>query len=302
MTEKQPPTFTRSILAYHRPRVLLAAASAVCFALFWWIAGVLHVPEALHLDPSLATQSSPILSFLLAGILLALCTVIGTLIAGGVRTDAGLFAACAGLGAMAIRFGPAGQVYREADGVGIFIWLATETILFYALVAAGWWISERMHRRRWSVADTIRDGMNPTPFPLTAKILASLTHAAAMVLMLMLLLRSLDKAQSLASIVVAAAVASMIAHSLFGVTPALWMLIGPLLAGVIGFFMGFFSPGSWQTGHPGSALALAAPIDYASAGPVGALLGYWISRKWHAARQHEAIAKNTPPAAISAGS
>jgi hypothetical protein len=283
----------RSILQYHRPRGLLAIASAACLFLFWWMGGLLGVPEALYLDPSLATQDSPVGNFVLAAVTLVVCVVVGTLIAGTVRTDAGFFAACAGMGALAVRFGPAGQVYREAEGTGVFLWLALETVLWYGLVVGAWYVQWRLHRLGLSVVDRVRDGMTPATLPIAANILATATHAAAMCLLLVVLLRSDAKAQALASVGVASLVGSLVAHSLFATTPSYWMWLGPMVAGLIGYVMGFSTPGDWQIGHPGSPLARAMPIDYATAGPVGALIGYWMSRKWHASKQLEAISKQT---------
>ncbi len=283
----------RSILAYHRTRGLLALACLICFGLFWWVGNVLKIPAALYLDPSLATQDAPVINMLAIAVTLLLCTLIGTLIAGTVRSDAGFFAACVGMMAMAIRFGPGGQVYREAGGTGIFLWLIAETILFYALVAAAWWGQVWLHRKGLAVADTVRDGMSPSPYPLPVRILATITHAAATCLLLLVLLRSNDKSQALISITLASLIASLVAHSLFGVTPSAWMWAGPGIAGVVGYAIGLGNPGAWEIGHPGSPLARAMPLDYAAAGPAGALIGYWISRKWHAARQHDAAAEKT---------
>ncbi len=291
MTTADDDNLKRSILAYHRPRGLLAIASIICFALCWWIGRVLNVPEALRLDPSLTTQASPVLNFLIIAVMLMICTVIGTLIAGTVRTDAGFFAACCGLAAFAIRFGPAGQVYREAAGTGVFIWLAFETALFFTLVSGAWLMQRWLHGRGLSIDDQIRDGMEAQTFPIAAKLLATATHAATTCLLLMMLLRSDDKAQALASVALASLVGSLVAHSLFGVTPGAWFWAGAGVAGVVGYCIGFFTPGDWIIGHPGSMLANAAPIDYAAAGPAGALIGYWMSRKWHAGRQYDALQK-----------
>lgn len=281
------PTAKRSIVAYHQSRLLMAAALIANFSLFWWVGDALNIPESLYFGPTLAQQAAPILTYLAAGVTLIIATVVGTLIAGRVRADAGFFSACAGMAAWAIRFGTAGAAYRQAGSAAIFLWLAVEMILLAGLLAGAWYVQCWLGQKRLAVDDTKRDGMAQVQFPLIARILALGAHVACTCLLLLALLRSNDKAQALAAIGLASLVGSLVAHSLFSLTPSVWMWSAPIVAGFIGYLIGFAVPGHWMIGQPAWDMTRAIPMDYVSAGPAGALIGYWISRRWHAGRQQE---------------
>lgn len=235
-------------------------------------------------------QQGWILSYLMTAILLGVCVVIGSFIAGTVRRDAGFFAACLGLTALSIRFGPIHFAYREAETDGVFIALIVELVLWFVLIGGAWWLQQWLHGRKLTVADTVRDQMDEIDHPLGIKLLATGTHIATMCVVVLLLAKTDSKAQALAAVGLGGLLASMLAHSLFGVGSSIWMWAGAFGAGVIGYAMAASPTGdAWRIGNIAVPLARAIPLDYASAGPAGAVLGYWFSRKWHTARQKEAI-------------
>ena len=62
-------------------------------------------------------------------------TIICTLIAGSVRTDAGLFCTALGLIIVSLRGGAMRYTLFEAGGSGVFYKLAVELVLLFALIA-----------------------------------------------------------------------------------------------------------------------------------------------------------------------
>src|SRR5690606_31548200 len=118
----------------HWPRFLLIAAAGVCFGIFWWASGALRIPPESGYQPRLLMQQGWILSCLMTAILLGVCVVIGSFIAGTVRRDAVFFAACLGLTALYIRVGPIHFAYREAETDGVFIAPIVELVLWFVLI------------------------------------------------------------------------------------------------------------------------------------------------------------------------
>lgn len=282
----------QAIWAYHWPRFLLISASVACFAVFWFAGGLLRIPPERGYQPMLLMQQGWVLNYLLIAILLGICVVIGTFIAGSVRRDAGFFAACLGLTAISIRFGPIHFAYRQAETDGVFAMLIGELVLWFVLIGGAWWLQQWLHGRKLTVADTVRDQMDEIDHPIAIKLLATGTHIAAMCLVVLFIAKTDNKVQALAAVGIGGLLASLLAHSLFAVGSSVWMWAGALGTGVIGYLMAMSPVGeAWRIGNITVPLARAIPLDYASAAPAGAVLGYWISRKWHTARQKELVEK-----------
>src|ERR1041384_4138171 len=147
--------------SYYRARLLLAIASMLCFALFWWMGNAFGIPAHRHLGASLLWQGSftVVGDLLLTLITFVLAVVLATGIAGSVRFDAGFFAATLGLLALSLRGGPLSAVLRtQSAGPALYLWLALELVLLYAIIALAWSILWLLHARGFLQADVFCDG------------------------------------------------------------------------------------------------------------------------------------------------
>lgn len=90
---------------YHRSRILVLLAAAACFSLFWGAATMAGFPHYPGFAASVLQGSGGVALLVIAAAILAAATVLGALIAGRVRFDAGLLAAAAGLSAWSMRGG-----------------------------------------------------------------------------------------------------------------------------------------------------------------------------------------------------
>src|SRR2546429_5354039 len=90
----------------NRDRTLLALGAIICYWLSGTIAAALSIPRFPKFDAALLHQPSPVLVVIVAFITLILCTLLGSLIAGSVHFEGGLFCAVVGLAAFSVRGGP----------------------------------------------------------------------------------------------------------------------------------------------------------------------------------------------------
>lgn len=105
------------MLQIYRARVLMVLAAVVCYVIFWWSGAWTGFPGWRVEGASLLEQASlgwGIGQLIVTGIALTVCTLIGLAIAGRIRSDAGLFAASAGLMAMSVRGGTIGDQIGRA--------------------------------------------------------------------------------------------------------------------------------------------------------------------------------------------
>jgi hypothetical protein len=276
-----------------RARLLLLCGCIACFLLFWEAGHLFRIPVYAHREVSLLLGSAPLVDLLVVMVVLVVSVLIGTLVAGTIRFDAGLFCATAGLIALTARGGTMGDVLRQyADRATMqpnaFLVLATELVILFAIVALAWSALWLLHRGDWLQGDAFRDGVEDVVDPLSQRIWALAMQAAVMAIVVLLLCQTDAKKQVLASVFIGAFIGSISAYAVFPVRPSIWYWAGPGLVGVVGYLWAFKSPGAWQIGHPDVALARPLPLDYASIGPAGAILGYWMSRRWQRGREEEA--------------
>src|SRR5687768_9949035 len=85
------------VRSYYRVRFLLGSAAAVAAMLFLLGGRLVGIPYYPGFEASLVYQPSPSVALVTTGLLILVTTSIGTVIAGTVRFDAGLFAAAVGL-------------------------------------------------------------------------------------------------------------------------------------------------------------------------------------------------------------
>lgn len=273
-----------------RAKLVFFCAIALSFFLFTFAARLFHIPRQPRFDASFLLSGAT-LSLGIIALLLVAAVIVATLIAGAIRFDAGLFCATAGMTALSLRSGTMGDLLRSAAATSatpsLFISLAVELVLLYAIVGLAWSALWLMHRSGFLKADEFRDGVEDTDDPLYMKIAALIMQAAVTTLAIIVLLQSDAKMQSLAAVGIASWTGAVAAYYLYPVHPSPWLWVGPMIVGTFGYTFTSFQIApddtAWRTGHLThtlSHLARAIPLDYATAGPAGAILGYWMSRRW----------------------
>ncbi|MGA3066301.1 MAG: hypothetical protein ABSF29_05580 [Tepidisphaeraceae bacterium] len=282
--------FGRGILG--RPRggaaqaVVLLAVIACC-GIFGTAARWFQLPELAQFDGSLLVGKSAAANLLIIAVLMLICTLVGTLIAGCVRFEAGFFAACVGLMVISLRSGTMQSVLFEAGGSqSVFGILAGEMVILAAILGIVWTILIKIGRV--SMTPEIPQPNPPQDSPpegAVAGISALVTQAIATALILMFLCQSQAKLQTLCSVFVASTVGTMIAYGIFPARPSAWFWGGTLLVGLIGYLLAAAGQDTQLViGYPQglfAPLARPLPLDYASLGTAGAIVGYWSIRNKH---------------------
>jgi hypothetical protein len=287
--------------ASRRSKLLLLAGFAVSAAAFAFTSRHFRVPDAPYFAGSLLVAPSPYVSLGVVAVTLVVCVLLGTLVAGTIRFDAGLFCALLGMMVLSLRAGRVGDVLRQVAPTGspaVCLHLALELVALYALVAVSWSVLRGLHTGGLLKADEFRDGVEDTDEPLVFKVSALLMQVGVMAAFVLLLAQSDAKAQVMAAVAVGAFVGACAAYYMYPISPSPWLWVGPMVVGSAGYVLAYFNlPADplWQTGqlrYPLAALARPLPLDYATVGPASAILGYWMSRRWH----RERLAETAEPA------
>lgn len=280
-----------------RSRLLLLSGCIACFLLFWEAGQIFRIPIERHREASLLLGHRPLVDFVVVMVVLVIGVLVGTLIAGTIRFDAGLFAASAGLVALSARGGSMGDVLRQfadtSPQPSAFLTLAMELVLLFVILSLAWSTLWLLHRGDWLQGDAFRDGVEDVVDPLTNRLSALGVQAVSMALVVMIICQTDAKKQVLAAVFIGGFVGAMSAHAVFPVRPSIWYWAGPLLVGVGGYLWAHSNPGAWQIGQPSVALARPLPLDYASVGPMGAILGYWMSRRRQRGREEDEREEST---------
>ncbi len=280
--------------SYYRVRLLLAAAAAVAAFLFWLAAGWLGVPHFRGYEASLLTQPSAVVGLATTAILIVASTAIGSLIAGSVRFDAGLFAAALGMTVLTLRGGPSRYVVQTFDTPAGYLILAVETILIFAFIGLAWYGLWVLHRRGQLLGDVSRDGIADAQTTLGDKMFAAATQAVVTGIVVTLLARTDEKKQVLAAVGIASLVGAMAAYALAPVQRSIWYWGGVMAVAVFGYATASIggTDGPWHDGPSGTLAGLARPLplDYASVGTAGAILGYWFGRRGQRTREEASAA------------
>jgi hypothetical protein len=272
----------------NRDRILLVIGAIACYVIFRFVASLLGVPRDPGFDASLLHQPSSLLVIVVVVATLVACTLLGSLVAGIVHFEAGLFCACVGLIALSVRGGPMRDTIINARGSGVFVMLAIELLLLSAGIAVAWITLLVLREQGWLRGDEERATHIDREEIPSQTALAIGVQIAVMFVMMLLLSGTDQKGQAIWSVAIAAMLGTLAAHSLFPIRPAAWFLIGPLLLGVVGYIAASATGGYSSLGQVGGffpPLARPLPLDYAAMGPAGALFGYWISRNWYLERE-----------------
>lgn len=277
--------FGRWVVGFWTPRgakarAALVLALAINCALFYLASVWFGFPELRGFDGSILFQASPVTGFLVVGIFLAIGTLIGTVVAGAVRFEAGLFAAAFGMMVLSRQCGDMQTVLFEGGGnAAVYTRLTIELVILGLMLAAVWW-------GLWLMAKAAHSD-EPMPERDNAGLLNNLTATVAQVIatgiIVYVLCQSVAKNQVQASVGLGSWLGSMIAYKYSAARPSVWYWAGPLLVGIVGYVIAAAGQ-DWnlQIGLPMgtfAALARPLPLDYASLGVAGSILGYWMMRK-----------------------
>jgi hypothetical protein len=281
--------FGKWVLGFWHPRgtparvAMLLALIADCL-FFGWGTRWLRTPELTGFDGSLLAGRSAIGNVISVAMLMGVATLIGTILAGAVRFEAGLFAACTALTIVSLRCGTMQSVLFEASGSSaVYITLAFEIVILAIILAILWIMLVKLGQADGVIpmpGYTPDDSAPPAP---AANLIATVTQTIVTVLIMLFLCQSDAKNQVLASLAIASVVGSMVAYGSFPTRPSFWYWAGPLIAGLAGYLLAAMGQVSQLgIGTPQglfAPLARPLPVDYASIGTAGAILGYWITHK-----------------------
>ena len=267
-------------------RLFLLLSALLAGVLFWWAGGVFGISRWRGFDGSLLAGHGAVGNLLVTGVLILATITLGTLLAGFVRPDAGLFAAAVGLMVLSLRGRSMVAVLHGAEGPGVFLTLAIELVLLYAFLGAGWWALFALQRQGRLHADTVRDGLADVDLPPNAGWGALMSHVLIMAVVVILLGQTEDKKQVLAAVAIGSFAGAFFPNWQHAARPSAWYWTGPLAVGLAGYVLAYANPPQgWEIGRPGfpagflAALVRPLPLDYAGVGTAAALLGYWMRRR-----------------------
>ncbi len=280
--------FGHWVLGFAKPsgtsaRVGLIVAVIINCAIFTIASRWFGLPALPGYDGSILHQPSPFAAFVTIAILLLIATLLGTIIAGAVRFEAGLFTAALSLVAISFRCGTMQSVLLETGGKeSVYYSLIVELIIFALLLTLLWTLLWFLGRA--NVADHL-PAAESTPAENTFLdcLTAVVTQIVATGVFMMFLCQSEAKNQSLASVGIASFLGTFVAYKYAPVRPSIWYWSGPLIVGLIGYILAAMGQdANLAIGSPlgtFAALARPLPIDYASVGTAGSILSYWMLRK-----------------------
>lgn len=255
-------------------RTALGVAAGAACVLFAVAAQVFGFPILPGFDGSILAQPSPVVCLLVIAVVLVAATLIGTIIAGGVHFEAGLFSAAFGLIVLSLRCGNIQSVLFESGGSQIvYVRLMVELLILSGFLLALWFLLRRL----------VSAGRPAGSVNLVNNLTATIAQTVATAVFITVLCQTEAKNQCLASVGIASLLGSMLAYKYNPTRPSLWFWIGPLIAGFIGYALASLGQDSnLNIGIPSgtfAALARPLPLDYAGGGVAGAILGYWMTRK-----------------------
>lgn len=279
------PLITRPVW---QTKWLLPAAAFLAYAVCWWLAGRLKTSRVFGFDGSLLATGHLWSNLAIALIAVVAGGVIGTIIAGSIRPDAGLFAAGFALLAVGNHGRSIVSVLQDVNGNrSIYLLFALELVLLSVVMAACWWVLHRLQQHGHLHRDPARDGLADADLPPNAGWQELIRQVVVTAAVILIVAESEDRKQLIAAVGVGAFAGAFFPYWQHGARPSVWYWSGPLLVGVIGYLFAFVSPPhGFEIGRPDingggilGALSRPLPLDYASMGPAGALAGYWMRRK-----------------------
>ena len=280
-----------NISRYYRVRGLFLLAVACCISMAWFGSRAAGIPWYESFQMSLFQQPSAAWTLGVIAVLAILGAIVGQLIAGGIREEAGFVAALLGLLGISMRGGTIQSVYQAANSPAIFRQLALEVAL-YALLAAVLWLALRFVTDSPSAPAFLRRPPPPKNPPLAIAAASILCQTVACLLLLYILGRADSKGQAIGSVALASLASTLALRLLFPLPNAAIYWPAPLLAAALGYLVNTLDPSGLETanlsGHF-ARLAQALPLDHLAAGPAAAIIGYWLSQGWAGASPAQVV-------------
>ena len=285
-------------------------AAAISLLLFWWLGDLIDFPHDGPFDASLFHQPIAAAKIVAVAVALWILVAVGTLVAGRVRYDAGWGAAVLGL--MALRWRGDDSFYAyDGRGAGVFATMAIELLVLALLAGVAWaalhWLRERGSqtpgiKRILELPDPSNrlDDRKATKEPIDQKLLALAISTGVCGVTVGLLARTQSETQVAFAVGIGGWLGATVAHGFISTRPGPWFWAGPILAGMIGYVVAWFTTPQelLNIGEPGGPLAGLArpmPLDWLAAGVPLALVGYVRSRTKQL--QNLIEVKRTTPAA-----
>jgi hypothetical protein len=266
-------------------RTAIVLAVAVNCVIFVFGSRWFGMPDVVGYDGSLLNQPNPVTACLAIALLLLIGTLVGTVIAGAVRFEAGLLAAGCGLAAVSERCGTMQTVILESGANdSIYMAMVLHLLILAVFLLGLWALLWGLGRMNWVVCTQgTAEELDPSDSAPVSRITALAAQVVTTGIFMMFLCQSETKNQALASVGIASFLGAVISYKYSPVRPSIWYWSGPLIVGVIGYTLAATGQdANLAIGSPTgtfAALARPLPIDYASLGPAGAILGYWTMRK-----------------------
>jgi hypothetical protein len=118
-------------------RSVVSAAALIAAGLFVWGTRMFGLPVLPGFDGSILAQPSAFAAIAIVAVLLVISALVGTVLAGAIHFEAGIFAAACGLVALSLRGGTMQAVLFEANGSSsVYFRLMLELLLLGGFLAA----------------------------------------------------------------------------------------------------------------------------------------------------------------------
>ena len=236
---------------YYLNRIRLAIAFALSFAMFWWVGNWFDIPAHRGFNASLLAQPSAVSTILIVAITALISTALCTIIAGAVRSDAGLFCTALGLMALSVRGGPMRYALFDAKG-SVFITMAIELILLFAVFGVAWMLVLKLR----DLGVSKRDDPHFTSHreEIGQKLIATGIQAVATLAMMSILCRTDQKCSARVDW---RSIDGRLDRRGHGCTdaPSVWYWPGPLLVGLLGYLWSSMNTGLLSLGQPAGYFA-----------------------------------------------
>lgn len=271
-----------SLVTYWRTRLTLLSGGAVACVLAATAGAAFGLPAVGSRAGSLLAQPSPVVAIVLTAAVIFISCLLGTLLGGRIRPDAGLFAAAFSLVALSWQSGRMRDVlFTFGPATNPFPYLALELVILAALMGLCQFAILLLVGRGIVAPDDARDGVPPPSSTTGEIVLAFLCTAGATAILAWFLIPTDGKQQAVIGIGLAAFIATAAVHFIISPTTPLWPhWLGVVAAGIAMYGYAYSDPGVLSTGVIDVPPARALPLDFAGAGIVGATGAYWYARHW----------------------
>jgi hypothetical protein len=269
-------TFTRG----QRTRLTLIAVAA--YGLGALARDGLSVFADVGHGASLLADPASALAMTKAVVVILLVGVLGTIAGRTVRPDVGLFAAAISLLALRRVGGPTREVYLVAPTSGTLWLLAIESVLLAGALFAVFFFARRLVASGFVLDDAAADHIHVEQEPVGQRWLAFATQGLVVLVLMSVLCRTDERMQVAGTLAISASLASLCTVRFIPATPSVYFWLAPLGLSVLGYIATAVSgTANLSIGEPAGffkSVAMALPLDFASAGVAGSLYGYWVGR------------------------